>query len=92
MDDNPMVALSHAIATSMVKGPAAGLRLIDALDADPRVAGHHRLAAVRGHLLERVGDVASAIAYYRLAASGTASVPERDYLVAQAARLAEPKE
>ena len=49
MSDNPMVALNHAIATAMVDGPAAGLERLDELAADPRLAGHHRLDAVRGH-------------------------------------------
>jgi predicted RNA polymerase sigma factor len=47
VDDNPMVALNHAVAAAMVRGPAAGLALLEALDADARVRGHHRLAAVR---------------------------------------------
>ena len=52
MSDNPMVLLNHAIATAMVHGPSEGLKLLDALDADGRLAGHHRLDAVRAHLLE----------------------------------------
>ena len=56
MSDNPMVALNHAIAAAMVHGPAAGLELLDALDADARLAGHYRLDAVRAHLLEMAGD------------------------------------
>lgn len=88
VDDNPMVALNHAVAAAMVHGPAAGLALVAALDGDARVRGHYRLAAVRAHLLERAGDRAGALAGYRAAAAGTASVPERDYLTLQAARLA----
>jgi RNA polymerase sigma factor (sigma-70 family) len=87
MTDNPMVALSHAIATAMVHGPSAGLELIDGLERDARIAGHYRLAAVRGHLLEKSGDVARAIACFHGAADGTASLPERNYLIAKAARL-----
>ena len=62
MSDNPMVALNHAIAVAMVHGPAAGLELLDALDADERLAGHYRLDAVRAHLLEMAGDLDAAIA------------------------------
>jgi RNA polymerase sigma factor (sigma-70 family) len=86
--DNPMVALNHAIATAMVHGPAAGLKLIEPLDIDPRMKGHYRLDAVRGHLLERSGHREEAIAHYRAAAAKTTSVPERDYLLMKAARLA----
>ncbi|HEY6940144.1 RNA polymerase sigma factor [Dokdonella sp.] len=85
--DNPMVALNHAIALAMVHGPAAGLERLDALARDKRIAGHHRLDAVRAHLLERAGERDRAIAHYLAAAAKTASVPERDYLIAQAARL-----
>jgi RNA polymerase sigma factor (sigma-70 family) len=87
MSDNPMVALNHAIAAAMVNGPAAGLRLLEALDSDQRIAGHYRLAAVRGHLFELAGDRQAAIVHYQSAAARTASVPERNYLTTQAARL-----
>src|SRR6185437_7263993 len=63
MSDNPMVVLNHAIATAMVHGPSAGLELLNALDADGRLAGHHRLHAVRAHLLELAGDYEAAIAH-----------------------------
>jgi RNA polymerase sigma factor (sigma-70 family) len=88
ISDNPMVALSHAIAAAMVHGPAAGLELLAALDADPRMGGHYRLDAVRAHLLEMAGDDARAVAHYRAAAERTASVPERNYLLTRAAGLA----
>ena len=88
MDDNPMVAHNHAIAASMVDGPAAGLALVTELDADARLHGHYRLDAVRAHLLERAGEPARAIDHYRAAAERTTSIPERNYLTARAARLA----
>jgi RNA polymerase sigma factor (sigma-70 family) len=88
MSDNPMVTLNHAIAAAMVHGPATGLELLKALDADQRMAGHHRLDAVRAHLFEMSGDHDTAIAHYRTAAAKTTSIPERDYLTTKAARLA----
>jgi len=87
MSDNPMVTLNRAIALAMVHGPAAGLERLQALDADPRLADHHRLHAVRAHLFERAGDHGAAIRYYRSAASRTSSLPERNYLLMKAARL-----
>jgi len=89
MSDNPMVMLNHAIAVAMVRGPSAGLELLSALDQDGRLAGHHRLDAVRAHLLEMAGDHAAAIEHYRIAAGRTASLPERNYLLTQVARLSE---
>ncbi|MEO8846588.1 MAG: sigma-70 family RNA polymerase sigma factor [Kofleriaceae bacterium] len=89
-DDNPMVALSHAIAIAMVNGPAAGLSRLAELERDPRLADHHRLFAVRAHLLERLGDRAAAIENYQRAATRTTSIAERDYLLARAARKEPP--
>jgi hypothetical protein len=68
--------------------PGAGLDLLAPLDADARLAGHHRLDAVRAHLWEMAGERARAIHHYRAAAERTASLPERDYLITKAARLA----
>ncbi len=87
MSDNPMVALNHAVAAAMVHGPAKGLELLGALDSDSRITGHHRLDAVRAHLLEMDGNLEAAVAHYRIAASRTTSIPERNYLMTQAARL-----
>lgn len=89
ISDNPMVTLNHAIALAMVHGPAAGIERLDALADDPRMKGHHRLDAVRAHLLERAGDREGAIAHYRRAADRTTSTSERNYLITQAARLSE---
>jgi len=89
MSDNPMVTLNHAIAVAIVHGPRKGLELLQPLDDDARVAGQHRLPAVRAHLLEMAGDREAAIAQYRLAASRTTSIPERNYLMTQAAKLSE---
>ena len=88
MSENPMVTLNHAIATAMVQGPNAGLELLKVLDQDGRMKEHHRLYAVRAHLLEMAGDHQAAITHYREAAGRTTSIPERNYLVAQAGRLA----
>jgi RNA polymerase sigma factor (sigma-70 family) len=87
MSDNPLVALNRAIASAMIHGPESGLRAVDALAGDPRLAGSHRLDAVRAHLLERAGQRAEAIVHYLRAAAGTSSTAERNYLLTQAARL-----
>lgn len=89
LGDNPVVSLNRAIAAAMVHGPAVGLELLAKLDGDARIAGSHRLDAVRGHLHEKAGDLVAAVACYRAAAGRTTSVPERDYLLTRAARLAD---
>ena len=50
---------------------------------------HYRLYAVRGHLLELAGEMAGAMRDYEAAALKTASIPERNYLLEQAARIRE---
>jgi RNA polymerase sigma factor (sigma-70 family) len=84
---NPMVTLNQAVAIAMVHGPLAGLDLLATLDADERMAGHHRLHAVRAHLQEMAGDVAAARVSYMTSARGTTSLPERRYLEGREARL-----
>ena len=59
-----------------VHGPAAGLAALDeAVAAEPALAGHHRVHAVRAHLLELAGDPAAARAEYGVAARRTLSLP-----------------
>ena len=89
MSDNPMIVLNHAIAAAMVHGPRKGLELLGPLDSDTRLTERHRLEAVRAHLLEMAGDHEAAILHYRIAASRATNMPERDYLIMQAARLSE---
>jgi RNA polymerase sigma factor (sigma-70 family) len=84
---NPMVRLNHAVALAMVRGPDAGLALLADVEADGRLAGSHRLDAVRAHLLEMAGDRMSARDAYRAAARRTNSRPEQRYLEKRAARL-----
>jgi predicted RNA polymerase sigma factor len=88
MSANPLVALNRAVAAAMAQGPATGLAMLDALEADGSLAGHHRLHAARAHLLEMTGDRRSAVENYRAAAARTTSGPEHRYLMTRAARLA----
>ena len=83
-----MVTLNRAVAVAMVDGPKAGLELLAPLDADERMARHHRLDAVRAHLLEMAGDRRPPRAGYRAAARRTTSMPEQRYLEARAGELA----
>ena len=91
MSDNPMVALNHAVATAMVEGPEAGLRLVDTIAQDARLKDHFRIDAVRAHLYERAGQRDLALAHYQRAAERTTSLPEKNYLLSKAARSASGK-
>jgi RNA polymerase sigma factor (sigma-70 family) len=89
--DNPVVALNHAVAVAMVRGPRAGLDLLGTLEADERIAGDHRLHAVRAHLLEMAGDRAGARDAYQAAARRTTNLPHQRYLHARAGRLTDDR-
>lgn len=86
MTANPMVTLNRAVAAAMADGPDAGLALLDGLDT--RLGNHHRLHAVRGHLLEMAGDAREALVEFRSAAALTTNLREQHYLTTEAARLA----
>ena len=86
----PVVTLNRIVAVAMVHGPEAGLRQLAAAEAEPALAGHHRVDAVRAHLLELAGDHQAAHAAYRLAARRTLSLAEQHYLESRAARLRPP--
>jgi predicted RNA polymerase sigma factor len=83
----PMVTLNRIVAVAMVDGPHAGLRELAEAEGDPALADHHRVAAVRAHLLDLAGDPKAAHEQYRLAARRTLSVPEQRYLEKRAAGL-----
>ncbi|GAA3576717.1 RNA polymerase sigma factor [Kribbella ginsengisoli] len=87
ISDNPMVTLNHAVAVAMATGPKEGLAVLEPLDSDNRITEHHRLEAVRAHLLEMSGDLDGARASYLQAARRTTSIPERNYLQSKADRL-----
>jgi predicted RNA polymerase sigma factor len=91
ISDNPMAALNHAVAVTMVHGAQPGLDLLETLEADERIAEDHRLHAVRAHLLEMAGNSAAAREAYLAAALRAASVPRQRYLHAQAARIADER-
>jgi RNA polymerase sigma factor (sigma-70 family) len=84
---NPFTALNRVVALAMVRGPEAGLDVIEELAADKRMAQHHRLLATRAHLREMAGDTDAAAADYLAAARRATSRPERRYLALEAARL-----
>ncbi|WP_394367713.1 RNA polymerase sigma factor [Nonomuraea phyllanthi] len=87
---NPVVALNHAVAVAMARGPLAGLGLLERLQEPLR--DDHRLHAVRGHLLEMAGDRAGARDCYEQAARRTTSFPQQRYLHGRAARLSTPSD
>jgi RNA polymerase sigma factor (sigma-70 family) len=76
----PMITLNRIVAVAEVLGPEAALEQLAEAETDPALAGHHRVHAVRAHLLDLAGDAEAARTHYELAARATQSVPEQRYL------------
>ena len=87
LDDNPVVALNHAVAVAMATGPRAGLELLNQLESDSRINADRRFYAVRAHLLERNGDRHAALDAYQEAARRATNLQQQRYLSRQVARL-----
>jgi RNA polymerase sigma factor (sigma-70 family) len=85
MTGSPVVTLNRAVAAAMAEGPDAGLAIIDGMDGS--LAGHHRLAAVRAHLLEMAGRIDAAAEHYRVAARLSTNLAEQRHLTRKAAEL-----
>ncbi|WP_328649801.1 RNA polymerase subunit sigma-24 [Amycolatopsis sp. NBC_00348] len=79
---SPVARLNRAVAVGEADGARAGLAAL--ADLDPALP---RYTAVSAYLHERDGDTAGAARLYADAARAAASVPERDHLTRQAARL-----
>jgi RNA polymerase sigma-70 factor (ECF subfamily) len=84
---SPIVELNRAVAVSMAFGPAAGLDLVDQLDATGTLDGYHLLHGVRGDLLEKLGRTEDAAVELRQAAALTRNERERHLLLERAAAL-----
>jgi RNA polymerase sigma-70 factor, ECF subfamily len=83
---SPVVRLNRAVAVAMAEGPAAGLELVETLEASGELAEYHLLPATRADLLRRLRRPEEAAASYREALELVATDAERRYL---ARRLAE---
>ncbi len=82
LTDSPGVRLNRAVAVGEADGPGAGLAALAAVDP-----GVPRYAAVAAHLHERAGDLERAAGLYAEASRAAPSVPERDHLTREAARV-----
>ena len=87
LQPTPVIELNHAVAVSMVDGPARALDLIDSLAARGRVTQYHLLHAARGRLLQKLGRMREAREAYHAALSTTLLEPERRFLAARIAAI-----
>jgi RNA polymerase sigma-70 factor (ECF subfamily) len=81
---SPVVAMNRAIALAEVKGPAAGLAVLEGLNLD----GYRYFHSTRAELLRRLGRTAQARAAYARAHALTEAGPERRLLEARLTEMA----
>jgi RNA polymerase sigma-70 factor, ECF subfamily len=87
MTGSPVVELNRAVAVAMADGPAAGLALLQRLEADGALAGYYLLPATRADFLRRLGRNEEAASAYQEAAALTGTGPERRFLNARLAEV-----
>jgi RNA polymerase sigma factor (sigma-70 family) len=88
LSPSPVVELNRAVALAMAFGASEGLALLDQLVADGALDGYHRLYAVRGDLLARLGRIDEAREELARAVSRAENAQERELLVARIGELA----
>lgn len=88
---SPVVALNRAVAVAMVDGPAAALRLIDAIAAGGELDGYYLLHAARADLLRRSSLRAEASLAYTRALELTTNDSERRFLTRRLAEVSSAK-
>jgi RNA polymerase sigma factor (sigma-70 family) len=86
---SPVVALNRAVAVGFARGAAAGLAAVDALSAEPQLAGYGYLPAARADLLRRLGRPEEARQAYEEAMLLTGNRVERDFLAGRLRGLGE---
>jgi RNA polymerase sigma-70 factor (ECF subfamily) len=77
---SPVVALNRAAAVGFARGPAAGLDALDALAAEPQLAGYAYLPAAHADMLRRLGRLDEATLAYSEALLLTENAVERRFL------------
>jgi len=81
---SPVIELNRAVAVAMASGPAAGLKIVDALVSEPSLKAYHLLPSVRGIFLFKLGRFAEAQLEFERAASLARNTRERDLLLDRA--------
>jgi RNA polymerase sigma factor (sigma-70 family) len=80
---SPVVALNRAVAVGMAQGAEAGLRAIEAVRAEPELAGYRYLPAARADFLRRAGRLDEAREQYVEAIALTDNGVEREFLTSR---------
>lgn len=77
---SPVIALNAAVAVALAGDLEEGLRRLEALEADGKLARYHLLPAARADLLGRAGRIDEARAAYRTALAIVGNEVERRFL------------
>ncbi|HEX8044775.1 RNA polymerase sigma factor [Rhizobium sp.] len=85
---SPVVELNRAVAVSMCDGPAAGLRIVDGLLGEDRLARYHLAHAARADFLRQLGRDDDARRAYETALSFCHQTPEQAFLRKRLVELA----
>jgi RNA polymerase sigma-70 factor (ECF subfamily) len=85
---SPVVALNRAVAVSMVDGPEAALREVEAITGLDR---YRYLHSTRAELLHRLGRDTEAVAAYQAALALTENAVEQEFLISASARASAPR-
>jgi RNA polymerase sigma-70 factor (ECF subfamily) len=80
LQPSPVVELNRAVAVAMAEGPARGLQLIDALEAQGELHDYHLLSSARADLLRRLGRWREARDAYANALGLVTDEPQRRFL------------
>lgn len=80
MTDSPVVRANSALAIGFRDGPDAGLRALENVAHDPRLARSNLVPSVRADLLRRAGRCSEAVASYQVALQLNGSEPGRAFL------------
>ncbi len=90
-EPTPVVEANRAVAVAMARGPAAGLAILDALAADPRLARWPPFHIARADLLSRLGRHSDAVEAYQTALALGPPRAERAFITGCLRRLAPPE-
>ena len=89
LSGSPVVALNRALAVAEVNGPAAGLELLESLQADVRLTEYQPYWAARAELLARTGASVAAREAYEVAIGLERDPAVRSFLQRRQSALAD---
>jgi RNA polymerase sigma-70 factor, ECF subfamily len=89
LSPSPVVELNRAVAIAMRDGPAAGLAIVQDIEARGELDQYHLLYSVRADFCRRLGKVDEARAAYQQALTRAQQAPERRFLEKRLRELAQ---